>query len=172
MQEDKHIDHKNVRRCDSIMKKSERKTGYLLIQLGNAVTWIRNQKLQDKGLTSSQAGIIGFILKHGNQGITPGDVAEGLNLSKATVSEMLKILEKKSFIERYGDATDGRRSKILLTEQGLAWKEYLNNVAAESEKVLLQGMTEEEKTEFNRLLAIALSNINTLKGPDLKGDLR
>lgn len=154
------------------MKKSEHKTGYLLIQLGNAVTWIRNQKLQDKGLTSSQAGIIGYILKHGNQGITPGDVAEGLNLSKATVSEMLKTLEKKALIERYGDIADGRRRKIFLTEQGSSWKEYLSNVATESEEVLLQGMTAEEQTEFNRLLCIALSNVSTCKGSELKGELR
>lgn len=153
---------------DSIMKNTEQanKTGQLLVQLGNMVTWFRNLKLQDRGLTSSQAGALGYIQKHGNDGITVGNLARGLNLSNATVSEMLKIMEKKSLVIRCGDKADGRKSMVLLTNQGLAYEEYLKFVVSESENVLLRGMTKEEQSELNRLLCLALSNMNLFKTSD------
>lgn len=135
------------------------KNGQLLVQLGHMVTWFRNQRLVSRGLTSGQAGIIGCLRKCADTGGTAGEVVEKLNRSKATVSEMLKIMEKKGLIKRCKDPEDTRKTRVFLTEQGWGKEEDLRRVAEENEAIILEGMSEEEKREFNRLLEIALENM-------------
>lgn len=141
------------------MKDTKYKTGQLLVQLGHMVTWFRNQKLVNRGLTSGQAGVIGCLRKCADTGVTVGEVVEKLNRSKATVSEMLKIMEKKDLIQRFADPADARKIRIFLTEQGWGKEDDLRKVAEENEEIILAGMSEKEQKEFNRLLKIALNNM-------------
>lgn len=142
------------------MKKENYKTGQLLVQLGHLVTWFRNQKLQSHGLTSGQAGILGCLRLHADAGATAGELVKELSRSKATVSEMLKAMEKKELIRRSEDPKDGRKSRIFLSEQGWSKGEELKKVAAENEQIILKGMSERDRKEFNRLLKIALANMS------------
>lgn len=139
------------------------RTGRLLVQLGNGVSWFRNQNMQKMGLTSSQSEVIRYILRHRDHSISPGELMEQLGLSQSTVAGILKRLEKKSLLIRQTDTTDARKSRIVLTEKGLAMEEELLQVAARTEDILLQGMTEAEQAELNRLLQLALDNMHTFR---------
>ena len=152
-------------------KTAKYKTGQLLVNLGNKVTWFRNQKLQIQNLTSEQAGIISFLQQQGNLGITEGKLATEMNHSKATVSETLKKMEKKSLIKRCEDPDDGRKKYIFLTEQGQIKIEYLLKVSTATEKIILQGMSEYEQKELNRLLEIAVKNMNYFRKNNYDMDL-
>lgn len=145
------------------MRRMEYKTGQLLIQLGNMVTWFRNQKLQSKNLTSEQAGIIGFLEKKEDQGITICELAKEMSRSKAAVSEILKKMEQKSLIRRCEDLSDGRKKYVFLTEQGRNMEKDLMKASRESERIVLQGMSEAEQEEFCRLLEIAYKNMNVVR---------
>lgn len=145
------------------MKKAEYKTGQLLVQLGNMVTWFRNQSLQCYNLTSEQAGIISYLQQSGNEGITTGELAKQLHHSKATVSGMLKKMERKSLVRRYEDPKDSRKKHVFLTEQGLAKVVHLNQVSAENEQIILWGLSGYEQSELNRLLELALKNMNSFR---------
>lgn len=145
------------------MDTAEYKTGHLLVQLGNAVTWFRNQKMHAVGLTSSQSGAIGHIQKYGKEGMMAGDLMIQMNLSKPTVSGIVKLLEKKGLIIRRADKSDERRRIIVLTEKGRKLEGSLEHVAIQTEETLLRGMTEKERAEFNRLLKIALNNMNSYR---------
>lgn len=139
------------------------RTGRLLVQLGNAVSWFRNQKMQGIGLTSSQSEVIRYVLKHPDERLTAGDLMAQLGLSQSTMAGILKRLEKKSLLMRQSDESDARISRILLTEKGLALEGDLLKVAAQTEEILLQGMTDAEQAEFNRLLQMALENMHSFR---------
>lgn len=64
---------------------------------------------------------------------------------------------------RCTDEYDARKIVIYLTQKGQKQKSFLRNVSVENETILLRGMTEEERTELNRLLQIVLNNINMFK---------
>lgn len=145
------------------MRAKKYKTGQCIIQLANAVTWFRNQKVQAMGLTSSQAWVIRYIQKHHNERITAGNLMEQLNLSKPTVSGIIKLLEKKSLLIRYTDEEDARKNIIVLTKKGEDLEERLEEVVMQTEDILLQGMTKEEQEQLNRLLQNALKNMNTCR---------
>lgn len=139
------------------------KTGQLLVQLGNAVTWFRNQKMQELEITSSQSGVIQYIQKHPDRKITAGELMVQLNLSKPTVSGILKLLEKKSFLIRHTDKVDARKSIIKPTKKCLQLEEELREIVLQTEDTLLQGMNEDEQEQLNRLLEVALNNMNAFR---------
>lgn len=139
------------------------KTAGQIIQLGNALAWFRNQKMQSKGLTSSQSEAILYILRHQDEGITAGTLMEQLRLSQSTIAGLLKRLEEKNLIERRTADDDGRKSIIQPTQEGLALEEYLKKIAIQVEHILLQGMSKAEQAEFNRLLDAALVNMDSAR---------
>ncbi len=135
-----------------------------ILQLSNSVINYRNQRMQEKDLTSTQNDAIRYILKNpDNKQITAADIMGHLELSQSTVAGILSRLEAKELIMRQPHTTDARKSIIIPTEKGLILEEYLKRTAAQTEQMLLQNMTVAEQAEFNRLLQIALDNMNSAK---------
>lgn len=135
-----------------------------ILQLSNSITNYRNQRMQEKKLTSTQYDAIRYILKNpDNKEITASDLMDNLKLSQSTVAGILSRLEEKKLIMRKPHSTDARKSIIIPTEKGLKLEEYLKKTAAEMENILMQSMNVKEQEEFNRLLQIALDNMNYAK---------
>lgn len=129
-------------------------------KLGNALVKYRNESLKDQDLTSVQAEVISFILKNKDKDeINLLDVQKHLALTHPTVIGIAKRLEEKSFIKREQSKTDARYTSLKLTKKGLEFRNVLSKKAAENEELLLQGMKDDERKEFNRLLGIALKNM-------------
>lgn len=145
------------------MDSNQFKTASLIVRLGNVVVWLRNQRMQQRDITSTQSDVIRYILKHRDGPVSAGDLMKHLSLSPSTMAGILKRLEQKGLIIRTPDEKDARKIIITLTEEGLALEDYLKGTAAQTEKILLQGMTKAEQDEFYRLLTIAMQNANAVK---------
>lgn len=156
-----------------ILRFNQYKTSGQMIQLSNALIWFRNQELQLHDLTSSQFEVIRYLMTHRETPATAGTLMQQLTLSQSTMAGILKRLESKGLIERQPDKNDARREFIVLTEKGAALEEPLKGIVCKTEKILLQGMSEAEQDEFNRLLHIALTNMNSVRcerGNGLNGE--
>lgn len=70
------------------------------------------------GLTAPQLLILREI--NAANGITASKVAQNINLSPATVSNVIERLEHRQFIHRHRSERDKRRVSLFLTDQGLA----------------------------------------------------
>lgn len=151
--------------CEKVdkMDSNQFKTASLVVRLGNVVACLRNQRMQQKDITSSQSDVIRYILKHRDQPVSAGNLMKQLSLSPSTMAGLLKRLENKSLIIRKIDEKDARKIIIMPTEEGLALEDYLKETAAQTEGILLRGMTKAEQDEFYRLLKIALQNANEAK---------
>lgn len=145
------------------MDSNQFKTASLVVRLGNVVAWLRNQRMQQRDITSSQSDVIRYILKHRDQPVSAGDLMKQLSLSPSTMAGLLKRLENKHLITRKTDENDARKIIITPTKEGLDLEDYLKGTAAQTEEILLRGMTEVEQSEFYRLLKIALQNANAVK---------
>lgn len=147
-----------------MIQKSQYQTTTRARQLGNAITWLRNQNTQSMGLTATQSEAIRYILKnHELKSITASDLMDILQLSQSTVAGIIQRLEDKELITRSSDPQDARKSIISPTQKGLVLEGRLKESAVNTESILLRGMTAAEQSEFNRLLQIALDNINTVR---------
>lgn len=137
------------------------RTASLIVKLGNAVTYYRNQKMERIDLTSVQSDAIIETLR--NPGITATQMREHLQLSPSTVAGILSRLESKGLLTRTADQEDARKAILTPTQQGLSLEEPLKQIALETQQSLVEGMTEDEQQEFVRLLEIALNNLNRLR---------
>lgn len=137
------------------------KTASLIVKLGNAVTYYRNQKMECIDLTSVQSDAIIATLR--NPGITATQMREQLQLSPSTVAGILSRLEAKGLLTKTTDQEDARKAILTLTAEGQSLEEPLKQIALETQQSLVEGMTEAEQAEFVRLLQIALDNMNRLR---------
>lgn len=93
-----------------------------------------------------------------------------LGLSQSTIAGILMRLEKKGLLARQADDKDARRSRIYLTEAGLAMDQALMQLAAQTEEVLLAGLDENEQAELNRLLQRVLENLQACRNSSRGGE--
>ncbi len=140
---------------------SQFQTATTLVQLGNAVTYFRNMKEQEIGLTSVQSDAMRAILE--NPGITAAVLREKMKLSQSTMAGILFRLERKGIITKSADENDGRKAILSATKRGEELAEALKATALEAQQELTAGMNEEEKEEFDRLLQIALDHMHAVR---------
>jgi MarR family transcriptional regulator, organic hydroperoxide resistance regulator len=68
------------------------------------------------GLQRPQNLVLDALVEH--DGLTPGDIAEHLEVSGPTAVKMAQRMEANGFVERRRDDPDGRLVRVYLTEQG------------------------------------------------------
>lgn len=147
-----------------MIHRSQFQTATRAIQLGNAVSYIKNRSTQLMGLTSTQSEAIRYILKnYSEKSLSAANLMEYLQLSQSTVTGIIQRLEEKELIERTVSKADTRKNIIMPTAKGLELEESLKQSAVETEAILLDGMTKEEQEQFNYLLQKALDNMNAAK---------
>ncbi|WP_024834419.1 MarR family winged helix-turn-helix transcriptional regulator [Ruminiclostridium josui] len=145
-------------------KEQEYITASLLVKLGNAISWYKNQNMKSIELTASQSEAIQYILRNKDyKRITAADLMRNLELAQSTIAGIIRRLEQKNLIKCTTAPDDKRQTIISVTPQSLKLEEQLRKTAVETEHILLSGMSENEQKEFNRLLQIALENMNNIR---------
>lgn len=137
------------------------KTASYLVRLGNAVTSYRNRKLQEYGLTSAQGDAIRAVLHE--PGITAAELKNRLWLSQSTVAGILSRLESKGLIEKTNVDGDARKMSLWPTARGLELKAKLLQSALDTQHRLMEGLSEGEQAEFDRLLQTALEHMTAAR---------
>lgn len=113
-------------------------------------------------ITNQQARVVGFIGEKQDEGITvyQKDIESYMGITGASVSNLLRGLEKKGFVERIRSASDDRAKELSLTLKGRELIATFNSVFSETENRIVQGMTTEQKKLFLELLKIVVNNFD------------
>lgn len=94
-----------------------------------------------------------YLLKiYKNPGITQEEIAEALFVHKSNVARQVASLEEKGLIERRPDAADRRALRAYPTEKAAEVVGEILRIRGEWTQKLLDGMTEEQKSEASQLL--------------------
>lgn len=121
-----------------------------------------DSNLMQYDITNQQARVVGFIGEKQEEGVTVNqkDIELYLDITSASVSNLLRGLEKKGFIERIRSVSDDRAKEISLTLKGRELITTFNSVFSEIEDKIVQGMTEEQKKLFLELLKKVIKNFD------------
>jgi DNA-binding MarR family transcriptional regulator len=84
------------------------------------------------------------------EGLTHGDLAARLHVSPATMTKMLRRMEKAGFIERRSDPDDERVSRVYLTDSGRAVQAAVRQVWHTMEEETFAGFTPQERDVLRR----------------------
>lgn len=121
----------------------------------------RSQEVHTQlGIGSAQGKILNYVLVESEaHSVYQKDLEREFGLRPSTVTEMLNALEQKKLIQRVSDEWDGRYKKIVFTEKARSMKDRIRQEVEETEHLLLQEITEQEKQEFLRIAGKMLQNL-------------
>lgn len=111
-----------------------------------------DEKINELGLNAQQGRIIGYIHEHQEQGLIQKDLAEIFDRRNATITSMLKGLEKNGYIERKIPADNERQKNIYVLPKGEQLVEDFDRMFSQVEEEIVHSLTDEEKQTLMKLL--------------------
>ncbi len=135
-------------------------TGLTINKLSNCLRRRGAAIQRSAGISGAQGAVLEFILLESMHGsVCQRDIEREFGLRPSTATGMLKSLEAQQLILRITDRQDARRKNIVFTPQAEALREALTKELERTEEVLLQGLTANEKAQFQRISAKMLKNL-------------
>lgn len=114
------------------------------------------------GLYPGQPPILFMLWK--KDGCSQKELAEKLHVKPATITVMLRRMEKAGLLERREDSQDLRVSRVYLAQKGKEILQQLEEVLKVVEKECYKGFTDEERILLRRFLIQMRENlINSCK---------
>jgi len=113
--------------------------------------------LEEFGLFRGQPPLL-FALWE-KEGLTHSELAEHLHVQPATITKMIKRMERAGFVERSQDAEDQRVSRVYLTDAGRNIRDAVEGVLRELEEQTFAGFSSEECALLNRFLLRIHNNL-------------
>ncbi|WP_348628283.1 MarR family transcriptional regulator [Rhizobium sp. WW_1] len=105
------------------------------------------------GLQKGEFDVIASLRRAGPPyELTPTDLYDALMLSSGAMTSRLDRLEQAGLIERRPAQSDRRSVRVRLTEKGLGLIEEILPLHIANEKEALGALTDEERSELDRLL--------------------
>lgn len=98
------------------------------------------------------------LLRKSPDGLEPGVIAEKLGIMRQALAPLLNSLEKRNLLIRTGHASDGRRKVVILTPEGVAYTDMIEDAMSAVELSAFAELPEEELA----VMFASLSRFRTL----------
>ena len=108
----------------------------------------------------AQMQIIKYILKHDGKTIYQRDLEEVFNLRRATISGILKTMEKNNVIIRVCDPNDARGKIVILSDDAKKFFKEKETLFKKIETILKKDISKEELETFYKVILKMRDNIN------------
>jgi DNA-binding MarR family transcriptional regulator len=118
--------------------------------------------LEELGLYRGQSPMLYALWEQ--EGLAHGELAARLHVRPATVTKMLKRMEKAGFVERRPDLEDQRVSRVYLTDAGRAIRDEVEQVWRALEDETFIGFSLEERVLLRRFLLQMRDNLIRVTG--------
>ena len=103
-------------------------------------------------VTIMHGWIIGYLILNNDRDIYQKDIESEFAISRSTVTNILKLMEKKGYITRASVTSDARLKKIALTDKGIQTAVMLKKAVDENAKNFDRLLENDEKETFLRLV--------------------
>ncbi len=128
----------------------ERYLGYLISDAARLQRTVFDRRVRKLGFTRSQWLVLGRL---GRQpGVSQSELAELLEVEKATAGRLIDRLEKNGWIERRTDEADRRIKRIYMTERGKKAHDTIGPIAEAMLEEELLSLTEAERKLLTDLM--------------------
>jgi DNA-binding MarR family transcriptional regulator len=148
-----------------------RNFGFILNDVARLLRTAFDRRVKSLGLTRSQWWVLNHLFR--NDGVTQSELAEILEVEKATLGRLLDRLEAKGWVRRESDADDRRAKRVFLTEEVEPAMKTMRAAAAELRRDALAGLSAEDQARFVDALLAVKSNLSRPDyGPNGNGAAR
>lgn len=148
-----------------------RNFGFILHDVARLLRTVFDRRVKALGLTRSQWWVLNHLFR--KDGLTQSELADLLEVEKATLGRLLERLEQKGWVRRKSDAEDGRVKRVFLTAEVEPALKAMRAAAAELRRDALAGLSLEDQTRFvDALLAVKSNLSRSDNGTAVNGALR
>ncbi len=136
--------------------------GYHLRRLDNLL--MRNTMAQARSMnldevTVMHGWILSYLYENQERDIYQKDIETQFGINRSTVTNIVKLMEKKGLINRESVPRDARLKKLVLTEKGIWAKKVSYEAVQATEKQIVLGISEEELNYFFKLIEKMRKNL-------------
>ena len=148
----------------------ERNFGFILNDVARLLRTVYDRRVRSLGLTRAQWWVLTHLYRA--DGVTQAELAETLEIERATLGRLLDRLEAKGWVRRETDAEDRRAKRVHLTEAVREPMQTMRAVAAGVRSDALAGLSGEEQDRFVDLMLRVKGNLLALddSGPGNSGN--
>lgn len=136
----------------------EYKIEMLLREVNKIHTNKINAVLDEFNMHKGQPRLLHLLIEH--DGVPQSNLSKEMHITPATVSAMVKRMEKRGFVVRKRDAVDERVSNVYITDEGKAMHEKLQSQKFNMENYVFAGFDNKEKEQMEKYLKRILENLN------------
>jgi len=132
--------------------------------MSNCVKLMReslNNRLQKNGFMVSSEQWILLVFLARQDGITQQVLADHCGISKVSVLNLIKKLEKTGLIVRHPDPVDGRSNRVYLTLEGRDIQHSLIPLVTENTEQIIQGISADDIEHLKRTVRQITANLNS-----------
>lgn len=133
------------------------KLGCLLKQLNTILI----QYEMESDITLSQGALLHLLFHEEGKRICPSDICAGVGLSKSSVSETLKNLRNKGYLEMRPTPEDERKKEIILTGKAYAIQDEVQKKLEKQVRRMCRGISEQELEQFEDVLQRMVWNLQS-----------
>jgi MarR family transcriptional regulator, transcriptional regulator for hemolysin len=131
--------------------------GFLIYEVSRLLRRNFDQRVQSLGLTQAQWRAIAHIAH--NEGCNQITLAEILEVKPITLSRLLDRLQAAGWVERRADPEDRRATRLYLNEKARPLVDKMAELAMQTRRQALAGMSVEEHHQLFALLKMMKSNL-------------
>ncbi len=124
----------------------ERNFGFILHDVARLLRKVYDRRVRSLGLTRSQWWVVTHLYR--SEGVTQSELADILELERASLGRLLDRLEAKGWVRREADANDRRAKRVYLTAQVEEPMRTMRSIAAGVRGDALSGLSPAQQDRF------------------------
>lgn len=142
----------------------ERHIGFLISDVARLMRTVFDRRVRGLGLTRSQWLVINRL--HRRPGATQSELADMLEVEKATAGRMVDRMENKGWVERRADAADRRVNRLHLTAEAALIQRQLAEIAERTVDDTLAALGPDERDAFCAWMRRIKRQLQAMLDPD------
>ena len=145
--------------------KDERHIGFLISDVARLMRTAFDRRVRRLGLTRSQWLVINRL--HRRPGATQSELADMLEVEKATAGRMVDRMEKKGWVARRPDPSDRRVNRLFLTAEADLIQVQLAQIADRTVDSALELLSAREREQFSEWMRLVKRRLQAMLDPQL-----
>jgi MarR family transcriptional regulator, transcriptional regulator for hemolysin len=147
-----------------------RNFGFILNDVARLMRVAFDRRVKALGLTRSQWWVLNHLFR--NNGATQSELADILEIEKATLGRLLDRMEAKGWIRREEHATDRRAKRVFLTDEVEPAVKTMRAAAADLRRDALADFENNDRERFVDMLLAIKANLTHLENGSAKSSAR
>ena len=136
--------------------------GYVLSDVARLIRTVFDRRVRDIGLTRAQWLVLTRIYR--KPGASQTELAEMLEIDRASAGRMIDRMEKGGWLERRPDAGDRRINRLFLTNEARRLHARMWAIAESTIDDALAPLSAAEREQFTRLAGQVKSRLQGMAG--------